>query len=123
MPRFCIHQLTLERLPIWISARVLDDNLFVVIGEFVDNVFDRFAELELIEFGDAVRRDGDTGRSWGVSMTSRTVGTIMFLSCILHALEVRLVGAGRRTRIYSVQMLARASVSRAEVPMRTASLP
>ena len=123
MPRFCIHQLTLERLPIWIRARVLDDNLFVVIGEFVDNVFDRFAKLELIELGDAVGRDGDTGRSWGISVTSRPDCTAMFLSCILHALEVRLVRAGRRTRIYSVQMLARASVSRAEVSMRTASLP
>ena len=123
MPCFCIHELTLERLPIWIRARVLDDNLFVVIRELVDNVFDRFAELELIEFGDAVGRNGDTGRSWGISVTSRTVGTAMFLSCILHALEERLAETGRRTRIYSVKMLARASVSLAEVPVGTASLP
>lgn len=123
MPRFCIHQLTLERLPVWIRARVLDDNLFVVIGELVDNVFDRFAELELIEFGDAVGRNGDTGRSSVISGTNWADGTAMFLSNILHALEVRLVGAGRRTRIYSVEMLARASMSMAEIHRRTASLP
>ena len=123
MPRFCIHQLTLERLPVWIRARVLDDDLFVVIGELVDNVFDRFAELELIEFGDAVGRNGDPGRSCGISGTSWTGGIAMFLSYISHVLRVRLVGAGRRTRIYSVKMLARASVSLAEVHKGTASLP
>ena len=60
MPRLCIHQLALERLPVWIRARVLDDDFFVVIGELVDDVFDRFAQLKLVVLGGALRRDGDS---------------------------------------------------------------
>lgn len=72
MPRLCIHQLVLERLPVWIRARILDDNLFVVIGQLVDDVFDGFAQLELVELGDALGRDGDSNASCGVSGTSWT---------------------------------------------------
>ena len=61
MSRLGIHQLVLERLPIRIGARVLDDNLFVIIGQLVDDVFDRLAELELVELGDALWRDGNSG--------------------------------------------------------------
>lgn len=67
MPRLCIQQFVLECLPVWIRARVLDDNLFVIIGQLVDDVFERFAKLELIELGDALGRDGDSSDSGIVS--------------------------------------------------------
>ena len=67
MPRLGIHQLALERLPIRIRARILDDNLFVIIGQLVDDVFNRLAELELVERGDALWRDGNSGGSSGIS--------------------------------------------------------
>lgn len=50
---------------------MFNDNLLVVVGKFVDDVFDRFAELELVELGDALGRDSDTGRDIKVSRVSR----------------------------------------------------
>lgn len=46
---------------------MFNDDLLVVVGQLVDDVFDRLAELELIEFGDAFGRDCDTGWDTGVS--------------------------------------------------------
>lgn len=56
MPRLRIHELILESLPVWIGGRIFDDNFLVVVGQLVDDIFDRFAEFELIELGGALRR-------------------------------------------------------------------
>ena len=72
MSRLGIHQLVLKRLPIRIGARVLDDNLLVIVGQLVDDVFDRLAELELVELGDALRRDGDPG-CWKAAVSADAV--------------------------------------------------
>lgn len=92
MPRLCIQQLVLECLPVWIRARVLDDNLFVIIGQLVDDVFDRFAELELIELGDALGRDGDSGDSSNVS--ERTWDIVAWGLCIVRRIKSPVRGNG-----------------------------
>ncbi len=46
---------------------MFNHDLLVVVGQLIDDVFDRLAELELVEFGDALGRDCDTGRDTGVS--------------------------------------------------------
>ena len=61
MPALRVQQLLLELLPVGVCAGFLDDDLFVVVGELVDDVFELFGEFELVELGYAVGRDGDAG--------------------------------------------------------------
>lgn len=58
--RLSIHNLLLEVLPFRIRRGFLDDDLLVVVGQLVDDIFDRFAQFEFVEFGDAIGRDGDS---------------------------------------------------------------
>ena len=61
VPGFCIHKLRLERFPVAICRLLFDDNLLVVVGEFIDDVLDSaFAEFELVKGRDALGSDGDT---------------------------------------------------------------
>ena len=57
--RLSIHNLLLEVLPFRIRRGFLDDDLFVVVRQLVDDIFDRFTQFEVVEFGDAIGRDGD----------------------------------------------------------------
>ena len=49
-----IDELLTEDIPITLLASLLNYDLLVVICEFEDDELDLFAELELVEFGDAV---------------------------------------------------------------------
>jgi hypothetical protein len=54
-----IEQLFTEPSPVALGARLLNDNLFPVIADLVDDVFERLAQLEVIEGGDALGGYGD----------------------------------------------------------------
>ncbi len=55
-----INQLLSEGLPISILARILHHNLRKVVVQLVHDVLDFFVQLQLVEFLDALRRDGYT---------------------------------------------------------------
>lgn len=59
--RLGVQDLLLEILPFRVGGGFLDDDFLVVVRELVDDVFERFAEFELVELGDAVRVDGGSG--------------------------------------------------------------
>lgn len=56
-------KLLTEVIPVTIFAGFLDNDLLVVVRKLVDDVLDLLIELQLVEFGDAVLRDLDTGIS------------------------------------------------------------
>ena len=69
-----VDELLAEGVPVGLLGRGLDDNRLVVVGQRVDDVLDRLAQLQLVELGDALGRDLDSveglGRGsglWGVS--------------------------------------------------------
>jgi hypothetical protein len=55
-----VEQLLAEDVKVGLLGSLLDDNLFPVVADLVDNPFDVLAELELVEGADALGRDGDT---------------------------------------------------------------
>lgn len=55
-----IDELLAEGVPVGFGASIFDDDGLVVVGEGVDDVFDGFAELELVELGDALGCDLDS---------------------------------------------------------------
>ena len=55
-----INQFLAELVPVSVSRSRLDDDGLVVVGEAVDDVFDRLAKLELVEGGDALGCDLDS---------------------------------------------------------------
>jgi hypothetical protein len=57
---FGVDQLVAERAPVALVGLLFDDNLFPVVADLVDDVFDVLAQLELVEGRDAVRVYGDT---------------------------------------------------------------
>lgn len=82
--RLRIHNLLLEVLPFRIRGGFLDNDLFVVVRQLVDDIFDRFAQFEVVEFGDAIGRDGDSvvkimerfsDRAMGKGLGARDMGT------------------------------------------------
>ena len=58
--RLGVYQLFAEVFPIAIFGCLLNDNLLVIIRQFVENVLDLLVELELVEFRHAVGGDGDS---------------------------------------------------------------
>jgi len=58
-----VEQLLAEDVKVGLLGSLLDDNLFPVVADLVDNPFDVLAKLELVEGADALGRDGDTA-SW-----------------------------------------------------------
>lgn len=60
---FGVEQLLAEDVKVGLLGSLLDDNLFPVVADLVDNPFDVLAKLELVEGADALGRDGDTA-SW-----------------------------------------------------------
>lgn len=55
-----VEQLLAEGVKVGFLGRLLDDNLFPVVADLVDDPLDVLAELELVERADALGRDGDT---------------------------------------------------------------
>jgi hypothetical protein len=55
-----VEQLLTEHVKVGLLGSLLDDNLFPVVADLVDNPFDVLAELELIEGADALGGNGDT---------------------------------------------------------------
>lgn len=55
-----VDKLLTESIPVGLLGGVLDDDGLVVVGERVDDVFDRLAKLELVELGDALWCDLDS---------------------------------------------------------------
>lgn len=53
-------QLFAEDAPVGFLGRLLDDDFFPVVADLVDDVFDVFAQLELVERANAFGVDGDT---------------------------------------------------------------
>jgi hypothetical protein len=55
-----VQELFAEDAVIGVFGRFFDDNLFPVVGDLVDDPFCVFAQLELVEGGDALGCYGDT---------------------------------------------------------------
>lgn len=53
----CVDELLAEGVPVSVLRGVLDDDGLVVVGKGVDDVFDRLAQLQLVELGDALGCD------------------------------------------------------------------
>lgn len=63
-----VDELLAEGRPVVYVGRLLDDDLFPVVADLVDDVLGVLAQLELVEGADALRRDGNTGGGlvfWG----------------------------------------------------------
>lgn len=58
--RLRIQDLVLEGLPVRVSRGLFNDDFRIVIGELVDDVFDGFLELEIVELADALGGYGDS---------------------------------------------------------------
>jgi hypothetical protein len=58
--RFCIDELLAEVVPVAILAGLLNNNLLIVVRKLVEDELDLLAELQLVECGDAVGRNGDS---------------------------------------------------------------
>jgi hypothetical protein len=56
----CVQELLTESVEVGFLRGLLDDNLFPVIADLVDDPFNVLAELELVEGADALGSDGDT---------------------------------------------------------------
>ena len=56
-----IEQFFAEDAVVRASGGLFDDDFLVVVGDFVDDPFGGFAELEVVEGLDAFGGDGDTG--------------------------------------------------------------
>jgi hypothetical protein len=56
----CVQELLTEGVEVGFLRGLLDDNLFPVIADLVDDPLDILAELELVEGADALRCYGDT---------------------------------------------------------------
>jgi hypothetical protein len=59
--RLCVQQLVPELIPVAVGGRLLDNNLFPVIGNLIDDVFRALAELEFVEGADALRCNANPG--------------------------------------------------------------
>jgi len=59
----CVQELVTESVVVGVCGGLLNDNLFPVIADLVDDPFDILAELELVERADALGGYGDTGLS------------------------------------------------------------
>ena len=55
-----VEQLLTEDVKVGLLGSLLDDNLFPVVADLVDDPLDILAELELVEGADALGGDGDT---------------------------------------------------------------
>ena len=55
-----VEQLLAEDVKVGLLGSLLDDNLFPVVADLVDNPFDVLAKLELVEGADALRRNRHT---------------------------------------------------------------
>jgi len=53
-----VNQLLAEGFPVTIFAGLLDNNFLVAVVQLVYDVLDLLVELQLVEFGDAVGRNG-----------------------------------------------------------------
>ena len=56
-----VEQLLAEGVKVCFLRGLLNDNLFPVVADFVDDPLDILAELQLVECADALGRYGDTG--------------------------------------------------------------
>jgi hypothetical protein len=56
----CVQELLAEDLEVGLLRALLNDNLFPVIADLINDPFDVFAELELVEGADALGVYGDT---------------------------------------------------------------
>jgi len=56
----CVQELVAEFVVVGLCGRLLNDNLFPVVADFVDDPFDILAELELVERANALGGYGDT---------------------------------------------------------------
>jgi hypothetical protein len=56
----CVEQLLTESVKVCLLGGLLNDNLFPIIADLVDNPFDVFAKLQLVEGADALGRYGNT---------------------------------------------------------------
>jgi hypothetical protein len=66
----CVEKLLAEGIEVGFLGGLLNDNLFPVVADLVDNPFDIFAELQLVECADALGRYRDTK---GILVHVRTV--------------------------------------------------
>jgi len=57
----CVQELLAEDLEVGLLGALLNDNLFPVVADLVDDPLDVLSELELVEGADALRADGNTG--------------------------------------------------------------
>lgn len=60
----CVQELVAECVVVGVFGRLLNDNLFPVVADLVDDPFDVLAELELVERADALGGYGDTAMRW-----------------------------------------------------------
>lgn len=59
-----VEQLLAEDVEVGLLGSLLNDNLFPVVADLVDDPFDILAKLQLVESLDALRRNGDTGERY-----------------------------------------------------------
>jgi hypothetical protein len=73
----CVEELLAEGVEVCFLGRLLNDNLFPVVADLVDNPFDVLAELELVEGADALRRDRHTVVALVGVYVGRRVGIVV----------------------------------------------
>lgn len=111
----------MEGFPVAVCALIFYHNLFVVIGQLVDDVLDgAFAKFELVEGGDTLRRDGDTTQlpiSKSFAGNSHTVFKQAQRPWLLLAAQRN--ATPKRTQIYSDKARQHANINKIETDIRT----
>jgi hypothetical protein len=106
-----VEELLAEGIEVCFLGRLLNDNLFPVVADLVDNPFDVLAELELVEGADALRRYRHTVVILVAAYRRRKTGIVVWVGLSRVVQAMRWADSYRAIVLFAKQYIPGLSLS------------